>query len=174
MDASELAFAASVFIKSWHKESTCVRLLTAKAHVAPKHALSIPRMELDAAVLGTKLTDTVTKELRLPVKRCVFWSDSRTVLAWIQSSHRRYNIFVAHRIGLILTFTSMDQWRWVPSKENPADEATKPIDKNSIWLDGPAFLRKTEEDWPKPEKFSTTDEVREFVGIHIAPTDSTI
>ena len=48
----------------------------------------------------------------------------------------------------------MDQWRHVKGVENPAEIGTrgKSIEglRESVWLTGPAWLQKDEDDWPKP------------------------
>ena len=56
-------------------------LVSAKAKVAPKQRLSIPRMELMAAVLGVCLANTVCSMHKITISKRVFWSDSNTVLA---------------------------------------------------------------------------------------------
>ncbi|XP_062713827.1 uncharacterized protein LOC134290665 [Aedes albopictus] len=106
------------------------------------------------------------------------WSDSKTVLAWINSDHRNYRQFVACRIGEILSKSDVEQWRWVPTKENPADLATKwgrgpCLSPNSQWFRGPNFLRTPESEWPaglKPTEQKTTEELRACM-VH---TDATV
>ena len=48
----------------------------------------------------------------------------------------------------------MDQWRHVKCFENPADIGTRGMSigglKESVWLNGPAWLQADEENWPKP------------------------
>lgn len=167
VDASEDAFAAVVYLRSVSEDKVNVDLVAAKARVAPIKILTIPRLELQAAVLGARLLETVKKELRIQISKCVMWTDSQIVLAWINSQHRRYKIFVAHRVAEILETTSTDQWKYVKSVQNPADEGTKIIDRSSIWQHGPPFLLDPEEFWPEIQiEMQTDEELRNYVNIH--------
>lgn len=160
VDASEDAFAAVAYMKTVHEDGVDINIIAAKTRVAPTKPLSIPRLELQAAVLGIRLAATIRKELRLKIDREYYWSDSKTVLAWIRSEPRNYKQFVALRIGEILQESSADQWHWVASKDNPADEATKVNHNPSIWLTGPAFLHLGATVTPNTQVMVTFEEVR--------------
>ena len=103
IDASEKAFAAVTYLRVRAEEGPApVAFVAAKARVAPLKPLSIPRLELQAAVLGTRQADTIRAQTAVIISSTTFWSDSRTVLLWVKSDARRYKSFVAHRIGEIV------------------------------------------------------------------------
>lgn len=74
------------------------------------------------------------------------------------------------RVGEILETTSISEWRWVPTKLNVADEATKwgkgpDVEPNSRWFKGPEFLYMPEECWPQQTVLSadTNEELRSIL-----------
>ena len=128
------------------------RLVAAKTRVAPLAATSIPRLELMAAILGVRLTESVSRVYSGGLRQAVFWTDSMKVLWWIRGRSRIFKPFVANRVGEIQSLTNPKQWRFVPTK-NPADFTTKGMKvsdmvKEKKWWSGPDFLQKEESDWP--------------------------
>ena len=63
--------------------------------------MTMPRMELVAATLSVKISVLLKKELQIPIKKEMFWTDSEVVLAYIRNEAKRFKIFVANRIELI-------------------------------------------------------------------------
>ena len=154
VDASQDAYGAVVYRKFVYRsgKQSC-RLIAAKSRVAPLKAMSIPRLELTATVLGARLTVSITSVLNLKPDQITYWSDSVNVLWWIRNPSRMYQVFVANRVGEIQTLTNPNQWRYVPSKENPADLLTRGAAVSMLvsmvsWWHGPSFLEQDESMWP--------------------------
>ena len=154
VDASQDAYGAVVYLKvSYESGSVSSRLVAAKTRVAPLTATSIPRLELMAAILGLRLTESVSRVYSGGLAQAVFWSDSMNVLWWIRGRSRTFKPFVANRVGEIQSLTNPKQWRFVPTNENPADFTTRGMRvsdmvKEKKWWSGPDFLQKEESDWP--------------------------
>ena len=121
----------------------------AKSRVAPIKPLTLPRLELQGAVLAIRLKETVVKEMDWKFDTVYFWTDSMINLQYINNSHQRFKVFVGNRVGEIYESSESSQWRFVPGKLNPADLTTRgtsmqEADKRSIWLNGPTFLKLKE------------------------------
>lgn len=163
VDASEDAYAAIAYIRLLERNVFLCSIVAAKSKVAPLKPLSIPRLELQAALLGSRLAKSIVENQSIHFKRTFMWTDSTTVLSWIRSDARKYRQFVAFRIGEILDHTRESDWRWVPTKENVADKATKwqkipNFETSSRWLYGPEFLYNCESQWPIQPNHQTSAE----------------
>ena len=174
VDASEVAYSCAIYLRTLDTEAKpqCC-LIAAKSKVAPLKPWSIPRLELQGCVLGVRWSKFVRENHGVPVSKMVFWTDSRTALAWIMADPRNYRQFVSFRVAEILENTTASDWRWVPSKSNPADEATKwgsgpYFDRNSKRFQGPEFLRLPETEWPCPKEpeTATSEEIRASILHH--------
>ena len=64
------------------------------------------------------------KELKIDCFRETYWSDSKVVLVYIRNNAKKFKIFVANRIQQIQEHREVKQWRYVPTKINPADYAS--------------------------------------------------
>lgn len=146
-DASTSGYGVCAYLKSVDLSGNIhCSFLIGKSRVAPLKLVSIPRLELQAAVVAVRLSRLVRRELILESNVTeFFWSDSKVVLAYIQNDVRKFKVYVANRIQEIRDCTSLDQWRYVPSEHNPADIASRGLSAidlvNSSWLNGPEFLR---------------------------------
>ena len=128
-------------------------IVISKAHLASSENMTIPRMELEAAVDAVKLALLVKDEFELACS-CTHWTDSAIVLQSIQAECKRFPVFARNRLAQIERNTCVYDWRHVPSEINPADlisrgtRANNLVDKR-IWFEGPKFLKFPPERWPK-------------------------
>lgn len=154
-DASEHAYGSAVYSKIYDVNgNTKCSLVIGKSRLAPIKAMSIPRLELAAAVLSVKLYKLATRELEFEIHKRYFWTDSMIVLGYINNEKKRFKTFVANRLAIIHDATSKEDWRYVPTKLNPADLASRglhPYETNKLetWLNGPTFLQKNDSQWPE-------------------------
>ena len=147
-DASEEAYGAVVYQKTEYQDGTSsVCLVASKSKVAPLQSVSIPRLELMGAVLGSELAQTIANALTIEKNSITYWIDSACVLYWIREYSKKLKPFVTNRVSEIQVNTSPDQWRYVPTQMNPADYVTRGVrlsdlEKLTIWWEGPDYLQK--------------------------------
>ena len=108
--------------------------------------MTLPRLELLAALIAARLITFVVKALKLENNVPLFcWSDSKVTLSWIKGSPHEWKMFVANRVTEIQNLTHKDSWFFCPGSDNPADLITRGLlaDKllnNPLWLKGPPWL----------------------------------
>lgn len=145
-DASSVGYGACSYLRYCNKVHCS--FVMAKARVAPSKVTSIPRLELSAAVISTRLSVLLKSELNMEIEEEFFWTDSQVTLTYINNEARRFHVFVANRVQLIRENTSPSQWHYVDTAENPADHAYRGLRASEIlstnWLMGPEFLWKEE------------------------------
>jgi hypothetical protein len=130
-----------------------VSFVIGKARLAPLKVVTIPRLKLSAAVVATRLDKMVRNEIEISIDASIFWTDSTTVLGYILNEEKRFKTFVANRVAVIHETTVPSQWKYVSTRLNPADDASRGLSADALlhnerWLSGPDFLCKTEDHWP--------------------------
>ncbi|XP_059046024.1 uncharacterized protein LOC131841722 [Achroia grisella] len=136
---------------------------------APLKPVSIPRLELQAALMASRFATYILEAHRLVASRVFFWTDSLTVLKWLRSDARTFKPFVAHRVGEILETTNVANWRYVPSALNVADDATRglySLSSSSRWYTGPDFLLSPPKEWPREPAVITPLVIEELKPEH--------
>jgi hypothetical protein len=136
------------YIRTLNKDSLAVGFLLGKAKVAPSNGHTIPRLELWAAVIAVELAEITKEPLNFKKEDFHFYSDSSVVLHYISAETRRFHVNVANRVSCIRLFRKPEQWKHVPTDDNPADIATRKFAtadlSNSMWLIGHSLLRNVE------------------------------
>ena len=145
-DASLRAFGVVVYLRTAYTDRPPeVALVTAKTKVAKLKPSTVPRLELEGAVLLTKLLTHCGSTLKISSSHWHAWTDSSIVLCWISSQPSNWKVFVSNRISFILETTTPDTWKHVPTIANPADCASRgmmpqELLKHSLWWSGPSWL----------------------------------
>jgi len=147
-DASEIACGACIYMRATSPNGEhSTHLLCSKSRVAPLKSISIPRLELCAAVLLAQLVNKVLKCFHCRIDAINLWTDSTIVLSWIQSCSRTWATFVANRVTEIQLLTPTQYWHHVKSEENPADSLSRGVMPKALaalhlWWSGPSWLSR--------------------------------
>ncbi|CAC5416214.1 unnamed protein product [Mytilus coruscus] len=121
-DSAQEAYGCVIYARHVYESGlVSTRLIASKSRVAPLTSVSIPRLELMAAVLGLRLALSVGQALDIPEDDMTFWTDSMNVLYWIRGKSREFKPFVANHIGEIHSSTNPKQWRHETTNDNPAN-----------------------------------------------------
>ena len=155
-DASRCGYAAVSYLRFVDERGvTHCSFVMGKTRNAPIREWTIPRLELQAAVLATRLSKMIVNELDLQVDQTFFWSDSMTSLQYIKNETKRFQTFVANRVAEIHETSSPEQWHHIPGIMNPADDGSRGVGAQYFhaegrWWSGPKFLWEPEHMWPNP------------------------
>ncbi|XP_064637073.1 uncharacterized protein LOC135493580 [Lineus longissimus] len=153
-DASADAHGAAIYTRvTYDSGMVTSRLIASKTKVAPLVATSIPKLEM-MAILNLQLAQSVVTALKVSLRDVTFWSDSLNVLWWIRRPSRKLKIFIANRVGEIQSHTDPSQWRYIATKQNPADLPSRGVKaadlvSQQLWWRGPAFLLEHKTEWPE-------------------------
>ncbi|XP_016661601.2 uncharacterized protein LOC107884315 [Acyrthosiphon pisum] len=154
-DASQRGYAAVVFLRIHDApRASSVMLVGSKTKLAPLKPLSIPRLELNAAVLLSRWMSRIFLLLNthIDIVDMCSWTDSSIVLSWLTVPHDTFKQYVSNRVHQVRTLLPSCQWRHVSSEMNPADCASRglmpsELPHHQLYWQGPAFLRDPPQEW---------------------------
>ncbi len=153
-DASTKAYGAVIYLRAvYNNLNITTRIVMAKSRVAPVKAMTIPRLELTAALLLARLIKTVAIDLNIPISNCYAWTDSSIVLSWLHHSPQTLKTYQANRVTAISDILKKSQWRHVRTQDNPADLPSRGIlpshlIKSDLWWYGPSWLSSSPDKLP--------------------------
>ncbi|KAI2644717.1 putative oxidoreductase virH [Labeo rohita] len=148
-DACTYGYGQCSYIRLKNEEGDIYcAIVMAKSRVSPLKLITVPRLELAVAVVSVEMSSVLKKEMDYTVVEETFWTDSKVVLGYISNEARRFHTFVANRVQRIRNGTTTEQWRYVPTEENPADHASRGLTVKELlasnWFAGPKFLWEKE------------------------------
>ncbi|MCG8433420.1 MAG: A17 family peptidase, partial [Gammaproteobacteria bacterium] len=159
-DASIKAYAAAAYLVTERKiKGTTIRdsnLVMSRAKITPlkQKPLTVPKLELLGAELGTLVLLQANDVLKVNLDKCFLWTDSICVIAWLQLDAKGLQIFVANRSRKIHTRIKAKNIQPCPGTENPADIPSRGINakdlvESELWLKGPHWLCQSPDTWPE-------------------------
>ena len=141
-DGSISAFGTVVYIR-WQLQTGgwWTALVVSKSKIAPKNRITIPRLELNGAVLAKRLREFVTGQLDMEFNNIYHLVDSSTILGYVHKQDSKLKPFEGVRVSEIQTSGNfvqgrLENWSWVEGELNPADWATKPRMVSDLSTDG--------------------------------------
>ncbi|XP_055913549.1 uncharacterized protein LOC129947130 [Eupeodes corollae] len=151
-DASLKAYGAVAYIRVVDaKGQVSVSFLCSKSRVAPmkmdgSDELTLPKLELTAALIAARLCEYLRSSLKIPIKEYFLWTDSKITLNWIYGQLQKWKPYVQTRVEEIRRHTSVADWSHCSGKDNPADLVTRGISgeklqSSAIWIGGPSWLK---------------------------------
>lgn len=166
-DASNLGYDAVIYVRCSSGSSVWCNMLTAKTKIAPVKTVTIPRLELCGAVLLAKLMNVVRKKCGLEYVPYECYSDSLVALTWIRNCPSKLEIYVATRVKIIQENSKIEQWFYVPSKQNPADIGSRGMLASELvtcdlWWYGPQFMFKSAEPRERFQVNYTNDDYKKY------------
>ena len=182
-DASKDGYGMCSYLRRYQRgaeDRISVSFLVGKAHVVPTnmmlnptegaipHSDSIPRLELCAAKVAAQWRDTLVRDAGEEFEDIFIFSDSLTVLGWLNNFTKRFRTFENFRVKCIRSLSPLSEWRHCPTLMNPADLASKGIKANDtkkwhIFHQGPPFLSLPLSQWPPVRPNPTNKNPAELV-----------
>lgn len=142
--ASSQGYGQCSYIQVVSEEKVHCSFIIGKARLALTNVVTIPRLELTAAVVSAVVSNMLKEELELKIDQEYFWTDSQVVLGYINNDARRFHVFGTNRVQRIREATDPTQWYYINTSQNPADHTSRGLKMaeliRSNWLTGPKFL----------------------------------
>jgi len=154
-DASQLGYAAVAYVRIIDAPTdNCIFLLGSKTKLAPVKPLTVPRLELNAAVLLARWLGRLNHILapQLNIVGIHAWSDSMIVLSWLNVPHESFKTYVSNRVHQVQTLIPTCQWHHIDSLNNPADCASRGVMPSvlahlTLYWSGPTLIYTDMSGW---------------------------
>ena len=146
-DASEIGFGSVSYLRLVDiNDRVHCAILQGKSRLAPLKKFTIPRLELSATTVTVRSDKAIKREQELPLTEpSVFWTDSTSVLRYVNNEDKGFHTFLANRIAIIRDGSDPNQWRYVSGESNPGDDLSRGLSAETLldrerWIKGPEFL----------------------------------
>ncbi|GFU21095.1 integrase catalytic domain-containing protein [Trichonephila clavipes] len=154
-------------------------LICSKSRVAPLKSLTLPRLELTAALLSARLAKQVSSCLKIDAN-IYYWTGSLISYYWIRGNSSAFKPYIKNRVQEIQLLSDPMQWGHCPGKDNPADLLSRgtsavKLAQNELWWHGPPWLKLTPDHWPNRRRDILdselcSEELEHRSSVHVAVT----
>ena len=102
-NSSNQAYGAVAYTRDIKKDRVDISFALGKSRLAPldKNVLTIPKLELSAAVVAVRMKVKLIEESNISIHKFYFRVDSKTVLRYIRNENKRFSVFISHCINEI-------------------------------------------------------------------------
>ena len=114
-------------------DQTHCSLVSGKARVTPLKPVTIPRLELTAAVVSVKISQWLGEELDYQDVSEFFWTDSKVVIGYISNTTSRFHVFMANRPQQIHDHTTVSPFSRVSSHSGEIKNIHFCIGQTFVW-----------------------------------------
>ncbi|XP_072048879.1 uncharacterized protein [Amphiura filiformis] len=172
-DASEDAMGMGVWLRWSDSENSEADLsfVCARARLTPLKQSSMPRKELQAILLLSRLMITVKNALRFNISYSKIWTDSMTAISWLRGQSKSFRSYVAYRVGEITSeFDPVTDVAYVPTDQNAIDLVSRGGTATAMKqvVEGPEYLKQPPASWPKtPTNIPVQPEDEEQKKFHV-------
>ena len=110
-DASQQGCGAVSYLRITNKDDIvhCTFVMS-ESRLSPLKTVTIPRLGLSAAVVATRLSSMIQRELDMKIDNTFFWTNSTCVLSYLANQDKRFQTFVANRVATIHGGSQLSQW----------------------------------------------------------------
>ncbi|GFX77616.1 integrase catalytic domain-containing protein [Trichonephila clavipes] len=179
-DASKSAYGTILYLRF----VTCnneieTSFICSKGRVALLKSLTLPRLELTAALLSARLAKQVSSCLKFDAN-IYYWTDSLISYYWIRGDSSAFKPYIKNRVQEIQLLSDPMQWGRCPGKDNPADLLSRgtsavKLAQNELWWHGPPWLKLTPDHWPNRHRDILdselcSEELEHRSSVHVAVT----
>ena len=127
-NASSWAYGAVAYFRVIVHDDKICRFVIAKSRVTPLKgsSLTIPKLELQAAVLAVRLKEAIVTETNVKPNSVYFWSDSRTIIKYICNENCQFPPYIMHQVNEIWRYSNIKNCKYVKTNDNIVDHCTRP------------------------------------------------
>ncbi|GFX47419.1 integrase catalytic domain-containing protein [Trichonephila clavipes] len=178
-DASKSAYGTILYLRFVTCNEIETSFICSKSRVAPLKSLTLPLLELTAALLSARLAKQVSSCLKFDAN-IYYWTDSLISYYWIRGYSSAFKPYIKNRVQEIQLLSDPMQWGHCPGKDNPADLLSRgtsavKLAQNELWWHGLPWLKLTPDHWPNRHRDILdselcSEELEHRSSVHVAVT----